>query len=144
MNANRMTEKQIFHYILSFDDATLIKWYNNDVVEPFSDYSDQIIRENTEQAKQTICDTYGWEALFSLLQNKKTAINEDDKYIMVDGADSPYIVTFSTFEEFLTKQEYLCAYIKNDRPELLDYLDAERAQDMRNEEILQKSQEKFA
>ena len=120
-----MTTQQIYHYLLSFDEETLIKWYNDYLVDPYGDFREQTIRKNTEEEKNNICASFDLEVLCEIMRNKKTAVWEEDKYIMVDGADRPYIITFSTFEEFLSKHEYICTYLKEDAPELLDELKRE-------------------
>lgn len=120
-----MTKSQLFHFILSFNERTLRTWYNEVMVDPFGDFREQTIRDYTEEEENELKNELSLEVLCEIMRNKKTAVWEEDKYIMVDGADRPYIITFSTFEEFLSKHEYICTYLKEDAPELLDELKRE-------------------
>lgn len=113
----RNNNEQLYHYLLSFDEAVLIKWYNEIVVDAFGDFSEQIIRENNASAHDIIKDTYSLEALARILRNPKTELSEDTKYIAATGGDNGYIITFDSFKEFLDKEigllEYLLTYYDN-------------------------------
>lgn len=113
----RNNNEQLYHYLLSFDEAVLIKWYNEIVVDAFGDFSEQIIRENNASAHDIIKDTYSLEALARILRNPKTELSEDTKYIAATGGDNGYIITFNSFKEFLDKEigllEYLLTYYDN-------------------------------
>ena len=113
----RNNSEQLYHYLLSFDEAVLIKWYNEIVVDAFGDFSEQIIRENNASAHNIIKDTYSLEALARILRNPKTELSEDTKYIAATGGDNGYIISFNSFKEFLDKEigllEYLLTYYDN-------------------------------
>lgn len=117
-----MTTQQIYHYLLSFDEETLIKWYNDYLVDPYGDFREQIILRNNKEGQDYIKNAYDLEVLCEVMNNPKTRICEDDNYIMIDGADRPFITTFNTMEVWLANREYILTYIKEDAPELLDEL----------------------
>ena len=120
-----MKAKQIYHYLLSHTDEELIKWYNSTIVEPFGDFRDQTIRENTQQAIHDITSNYDLEMLVNIFSSEKTKVSEAHKYLMLTGADMPYLITFDSFEDFLSKEgEYLCGFLE-DVPDLLEELKRE-------------------
>lgn len=116
-----MNAKQIYHYLLSRDEQNLVAWYNNSIVDPWGDYQDQIIRLNTEKEQNKIKSTYDLQILWAMMQDKRTKIDETQKYIAVLGGEEPYIITFDSFEEFLTIEENLTSWVE-ENPELLDEL----------------------
>ena len=95
------TQKQLQHYLLSFADTLLYEWYNGVMVDPFGDYKEQTIHVNTENAQKTLKDVYSLEVLCEVMRNENTNFNEDDTYIAICGGDSPYIISFNSFEEFM-------------------------------------------
>ena len=97
----KMTPEQVKHYLLSFDDYTLIYWYNSVVIDPFQEFSEQAIRDNTENNVEDLKDLLSLETLMKVGRDKRTAYYEDDKYFCLTGADKPYFVSFDTFEQFL-------------------------------------------
>lgn len=119
------TKTQLYHYLLSFADTRLIKWYNNCVVDAFGDYSEQTIAVNNQEATIYWATLYGLEKLCSIMKNKNSRIFDEDLWIAVCGGENPYMITFSTFEEFLNigdNKDCLLDYIAT-YPELLAELE---------------------
>jgi len=116
----KMTPEQVKHYLLSFDDYTLIYWYNSVVIDPFQEFSEQAIRDNTENNVEDLKDLLSLETLMKVGRDKRTAYYEDDKYFCLTGADKPYIVSFSSFEEFLkvAEGEQFCQYLSEQEDDL--------------------------
>lgn len=120
-----MKARQIYHYLLSYTDEELIRWYNDVMVDPYGDFRDQTIRYNQPQAIHDITSNYDLEMLVSIFSNPRTRVSEEHAYLMLTGADNPYLITFRDFEEFLSKEgEYICGYVE-ENPELLDELERE-------------------
>lgn len=103
-----MTHEQLKHYFLSFDFEVFMEWYNNNMIDPFGDYREQTIQYNREDAENFIKAQYNLETLWHVLGDDRTMIREDDKYIMVTNGDDPYIVTFSTMEDFFKVVDFDC------------------------------------
>jgi len=118
-----MTHEQLKFYFLSFDFEVFMEWYNNNIVDPFGDYKEQTIQYNREDAQKAIKNLYDLETLWHIMGDDRTMIREDDKYIMVTNGDDPYIVTFSTMEDFFKYNDFegLASYLDT-YPETLQEL----------------------
>lgn len=118
------TKTQLYHYLLSFSDKALIDWYNNNLVDAFGDYSEQTIMPLCDTTRACVLGLYGMERLCSVMREKKTRIFDEDKYIAICGGDTPYIITFSSFEEFLVgeNKESVLNYVM-EYPEVLETLE---------------------
>ena len=116
------TKTQLYHYLLSFADTRLYKWYNNCLIDAFGDFSEQTIKVNTEQAQKEIKDRYTLVELQTILNRADTRILEDKNYIAICGADEPFIYTFDNFEDSLQKNYGMLDYIM-DNPEVLAELE---------------------
>ena len=118
--ARKMTPEQVKHYLLSFDDSTLIRWYNDVVIEPFGDFSEQAIRDNIENSICDIENDLSFETLIAVAKNPKTVYRSEDKFVCITGCDKPYIVSFSTFEEFLkvADGDELCKFLSEQEDDL--------------------------
>ena len=97
------TQKQLYHYLLSFADATLYEWYNSIIVDEFGDYREQTILVNCPQNMDFVRTIYDLEVLCGVMRNPNTQIVEDDNYLAICGGEKPYIITFNSFEEFMSK-----------------------------------------
>lgn len=97
------TQKQLYHYLLSFADATLYEWYNSIIMDEFGDYREQTILVNCPQNMDFVRTIYDLEVLCGVMRNPQTQIIEDDKYLAICGGEKPYIITFNSFEEFMGK-----------------------------------------
>lgn len=118
-----MTHEQLKFYFQSFDFETFMDWYNNNMIDPYGDYREQTIQYNREDAHNTIKGLYTLETLWHIMEDDRTMIREDDKYIMVTNGDDPYIVTFSTMEDFFKHVDFegIASYIDT-YPETLQAL----------------------
>ena len=118
------TTEQVKHYLLSFDDYTLIYWYNNVIISPFQDYSEQAIRDNNENNFYDLAEVLSPEEFIKVIRDKRTTYFEEDRHFCLTGCDNPYIISFSKFEEFLklTEGAELCKYLleQNDDLEALE------------------------
>lgn len=97
----KMNEAQVKHYLLSYNDSTLIYWYNNVIISPWQDYSEQAIRDNTEDEQGTFLVELSLEVIVNASKHKLSNYSSDDRYFALTGGENPYIVSFSTFAEFL-------------------------------------------
>lgn len=123
------TKTHVYHYLLSFNTRTLIDWYNNDLCDPFGDYSEQIIRDLDGEGEKAVKNLLSIETLIEVGRNPKTNFTEDSIYFALTGGDKPYLLSFDNFEEFLQKMT------SDDRDGLLDYI-------MENPEYLESLEEK--
>ncbi len=118
------TTEQVKHYLLSFDDYTLIYWYNNAVISPFQEFSEQAIRDNNENTFYDLAEVLSPEQFIKVIRDKRTNYFEEDRYFCLTGSDKPYIISFSSFEEFLklTEADEFCKYLleQNDDLEALE------------------------
>lgn len=97
----KMNEAQVKHYLLSYNDSTLIYWYNNVIISPWQEFSEQGIRDNNEDRTGDLLVELSLEALVNASRNANTRYSGADKYFALTGGDNPYIVSFDTFAEFL-------------------------------------------
>ena len=95
------TKNQIRHYLLSFPDSVLIDWYNNQIVEAFGDFSEQVIRLNTPEAQNYIKSALDLEVILQAARDENTNYSAGEKYFCLTGGTRPYFVSFDTFEQFL-------------------------------------------
>ena len=120
----KMNPEQVKHYLLSFDNFTLIAWYNDIVIDPFGEFSEQAIRDNNENNFYDLAEVLSPEEFIKVIRDKRTNYFEEDRYFCLTGCDKPYIISFSTFEEFLklTEGAELCKYLleQNDDLEALE------------------------
>ena len=93
----KMNEAQVKHYLLSYNDSTLIYWYNNVIISPWQDYSEQAIRDNTEDEQGTFLVELSLEVIVNASKHKLSNYSSDDRYFALTGGENPYIVSFSTF-----------------------------------------------
>ena len=120
MNRNKT---QIRHFLLSFPDDVLINWYNDVVISPWEDFSEQCIRKNTTMARNYIKGILDLEVLIEACKSDKTKFSAGDKYFCLTGATKPFFLSFNTFEEFLYSEsgESLLGWLTGSE-ELLDEL----------------------
>lgn len=97
----KMNEAQVKHYLLSYNDSTLIYWYNNVIISPWQEFSEQGIRDNNEDGTGDLLTELSLEALVNASRNKNTRYSEADKYFALTGGTDAYLVSFDTFAEFL-------------------------------------------
>jgi len=97
----KRNKEQTYHFLLSFKTSTLVKWYNDSLIDPFSDFSEQTLRENTENIVADLKDALSLETLLQAGRNPHTKYSECDRYFALTGCDKPYFVSFDTFEQFL-------------------------------------------
>ena len=114
------TTEQVKPYLLSFDDYTLIYWYNNVCISPFQDYSEQAIRDNNENNFYDLAEVLSPEEFIKVIRDKRTTYFEEDRYFCLTGCDNPYIISFSKFEEFLklTDGAEICKYLLEQQDDL--------------------------
>ena len=117
------TKNQIRHFLLSFPDEVLINWYNDVVLSPWEDFSEQCIRKNTTMARNYIKSILDLEVLIKAAKNEKTRFSAGEKYFCLTGGYDPYLLSFDTFEEFLKTEagEALVGWLTGS-DELLDEL----------------------
>lgn len=106
-----------------------MRWYNKYVCDPFGDYSEQIIRDFTEEGENAIKQALCMETLVNACKNPNTKVVSNDLYICVTGGENPYIISFSTFEEFLN------AITEEDKEGLLEWLNEELLEGLEAERI---------
>lgn len=97
----KMNEAQVKHYLLSYNDSTLIYWYNNVIISPWQDYSEQGIRDNNEDGTGDLLTELSLEAIVNASRHHNTRYSGADRYFALTGGENPYIVSFDTFAEFL-------------------------------------------
>jgi len=97
----KMNAEQVKHYLLSFEDSTLIYWYNNVIIDPWQDYSEQGIRDNTEDGQGNFLVELSLEVIVNASKHKNSRYSGADRYFALTGGENPYIVSFDTFAEFL-------------------------------------------
>lgn len=116
----KMNAQQVRHFLLSFNDYTLIKWYNNVIVDAFGDYSEQSIRDNLVSVVEDLKNALSLETLINVARNPKTAYSEEDKFLALTGGEKPYFVSFSSFEEFLNVADGddFCQYLTSQEDDL--------------------------
>lgn len=140
-----LTKEQTFHYILTYHTSTLVYWYNNVICEPYGDYSEQCIRDYDEHGENSLKDDISLETLMAVGKNPATNICEDDLYLCLTGGETPYLISFNRFEQFLNKMteedrngflDYLCEY-----PENLESLEEVRLQELKRWQELDKKEE---
>lgn len=113
------TKTQLYHYLLSFADTVLYEWYNSMMVDPYGDYKEQSIQVNCPTNIDFVKTVYDLEKLCEVMRNPNTKVSEDDNYIAISGGETPYIITFNSFEEFLGRLS------EEDRNGLLEYAGSE-------------------
>ena len=122
-----LTKEQTYHFILTYHTSTLIYWYNNVICEPYGDYSEQVIRDYDENQENDLKDVLSLETLMAVGKNPNTNICSGDLYFCLTGGEKPYLISFSSFEQFMKRMteddregflNYLCEY-----PENLESLD---------------------
>lgn len=121
----KRTNNQLYHFILSFPEVALREWYNTCIIDPYGDHAYQTIRENTYEQEAQIKDTLTLETLIQAATNPATNFAHDQLWMAVTGGETPYIISFNHFEEFLSKmaeQEQFLQFVQ-DNPELLEELE---------------------
>ena len=96
-----MNAEQVKHYLLSFEESTLIYWYNNVIISPWQEFSEQAIRNNNEDGTGDLLTELSLETLVQAARNKNTRYSGADKYFALTGGMDACIVSFDTFAEFL-------------------------------------------
>lgn len=116
----KMNPEQVKHYLLSFDNFTLIAWYNDIVIDPFGEFSEQAIRDNNDNNFYDLAETLSPETFIKVTRDKRTAYYDEDKFFCLTGGTSPYIVSFSSFEEFLkvAEGEQFCQFLCDQEDDL--------------------------
>lgn len=97
----KMNPEQVKHYLLSYNDSTLIYWYNNVIISPWQDFSEQGIRDNDDDRTGDLLTELSLEALVNASRHPNTRYSGADRYFALTGGENPYIVSFDTFAEFL-------------------------------------------
>jgi len=143
-NAMRtLDNNQKYHFLLTYYTSTLVRWYNKYVCDPFGDYSEQVIRDFTEEGENAIKQALCMETLVNACKHPNTNIVSNDLYICVTGGDNPYIISFSTFEGFLNAitEEDKEGFMEWLTEELLEDLEAERIEEQKEWAELDKKEE---
>lgn len=116
----------IKNYLLSFDDAKLIKWHNEVLCQEYQDFMGAEIRPNIPDEIEKILFAYGVRGMMSISRDKRTLYDEGDKYFAI-CEDGLYMISFDSYEDYLRKMDetgyhYYIDYIDK-HPFILDDLE---------------------
>ena len=120
-----------------------MRWYNKYVCDPFGDFSEQVIRDFTEEGENAIKQALCMETLVNACKNPNTKVVSKDLYICVTGGGNPDIISFSTFEEFMNAitEEDKEGFLEWLNEELLECLEDERIEEQKEWAELDKKEE---
>lgn len=129
-----LTNNQKYHYLLTYHTSTLVRWYNKYVCDPFGDFKEQTIRDFTEEGEAAIKAALCLETFIEACRHPRTNVVTHDLYICITGGDTPYIVTFPTFEGFLE------ALTEEDKNGFLEWLDDEALEALEEERLAEEKE----
>lgn len=112
-------------FLASLPEDVFIKWYNNDVVDPYGDFSFATIRENNAQSFKDILDILAPDVLVEMCSRSRT-YDADHKWVIFTGDE---IFSFNSVIDLLDT-EYIGegiidAYLDNEdeyKPMLIESL----------------------